>query len=706
MSEGCRGPSSVKLALGRLLPSTPIRTQIERDAQTIQVLAVRGSLVATTVLLKTLRNGHACPPVQDPTWWRNCISVCGYTHGRPPSQTEQLVAIQDVAKELFGYETYQVPSNEVPIASAVHPPLCCDYLCMQVSALVNEMQTACKNMVAKTFHKQLGHAFQREICLYLQSTGANLSTQMQRHIVRASCHHCTGHWTPQAFPDDCPADLRQHVLDIGASWSAKHQSALPCPYPSSIEIDTKMTKLASLLHWMYDLQEHRIDCVQRMAYLLPVHLPRPGRRVESFFSHRSAKPQAILPLFSPEVRHIQINPSTLASMVNGLVGRGELPDAARIKTATASQAEFLKHFPGLKTFQRRSRYRDGDTFTFQSFRTDGVSASLFFASKRCYAKRFSPDQAATESVKKRRKTATGKVSEAHGAPPISMAGKRVVCIDPGRNDMVYAVYGTEMAVEGRFAVPTAEFRQRCRTDKAKHLGEKHLKSVSLNDGRTLWSAMNCLPTSRDIFQWDDFLAAYLPLLTDIIVAKRARCLRRTRFEAYIRRDRVLDQIIKQILGGSLRPFAKESTVVGLGDANACSTGFGHAAAPQGRLRFRMEKVHRISVTMIDEFRTSQVCSMCRSARLYKAKLHGRRSWILEACPNCRNRTATGPQILHHDLHGAMNIRHIFLEQSAGRPRPTCFTRGTDKLSNRPSDFHELKPRLRQWAVGVRMPDAE
>ena len=153
MADGCQGSSSVKLALGRLLPSTPIRTQIERDVQTIQVLAVRGSLVATTVLLKTLRNGDACPRVQDPTWWRNCISVCGYTNRGRPSQTEQLVAIQDVAKELFGYETYHVPSNEVPIASAVHPPICYDYLWAHVSALVIEMQTACKNMVSKTFHK-------------------------------------------------------------------------------------------------------------------------------------------------------------------------------------------------------------------------------------------------------------------------------------------------------------------------------------------------------------------------------------------------------------------------------------------------------------------------------------------------------------------------------------------------------------------------
>ena len=60
---------------------------------------------------------------------------------------------------------------------------------------------------------------------------------------------------------------------------------------------------------------------------------------------------------------------------------------------------------------------------------------------------------------------------------------------------------------------------------------------------------------------------------------------------------------------------------------------------------------------------------------------------IESCPNCRNEAGTGPKILHHDLHGAMNIRKIFLEEVAGRGRPQCFTRGTERLSNLPSTFH-------------------
>jgi transposase len=127
--------------------------------------------------------------------------------------------------------------------------------------------------------------------------------------------------------------------------------------------------------------------------------------------------------------------------------------------------------------------------------------------------------------------------------------------------------------------------------------------------------------------------------------------------------------------------------VAFGAAKVCSTGFGHASSPQARLLHRLEKVHRVKVTKIDKFCTSQVCSCCNMARLYKSKVHGKRRWVLESCPNCRNEAGTGPKILHHDLHGAMNIRKIFLEEVAGHGRPQCFTRGTERLSNFPSTFH-------------------
>jgi hypothetical protein len=441
-----------------------------------------------------------------------------------------------------------------------------------------------------------------------------------------------------------------------------------------------------------------------MAQILPPSCPPPEKSIGSYFFSKSVKPQALLPLCHADVRHIQINNSTMVNLVNALVARGDLPEASRIDTKTATLQHYLTHFPGIRAFQYQQRYVDNGVFTFQSFRTDGVSASLLFGPKHKHSLRRTAAECLEEQqAKKRRKTSSSTSALSRPSP---LDGKRVVCIDPGRTDMIYAVYGTGKVWEGHFAVPTSEFRKRCHTSEAQELGEKCLKRVLLDDGRDLLSAMNSLPTAKDIFEWQTFTDAYLPLLTTLILAKRSRCLRRTRFDAHIRRDKVLDQVIKQIVGGSLRRNACALTHVALGAAKVCSTGFGHASAPQSRLRFRLEKVHHIPVTMIDEFRTSQVCSCCMAARLYKAKAHGERRWNLEACPNCRNTKGTGPKIMHHDLHGAMNIRTIFLDEMDGYCRPPCFTRGTEKLPNQPHVFHPELVRLNRLMAGAyRLPDA-
>ena len=63
-----------------------------------------------------------------------------------------------------------------------------------------------------------------------------------------------------------------------------------------------------------------------------------------------------------------------------------------------------------------------------------------------------------------------------------------------------------------------------------------------------------------------FTDAYLPLLTTLVLAKQSRCLRRTRFDSFIRRDMALDQVINEIVGGSLSRNACESAWVAFGES--------------------------------------------------------------------------------------------------------------------------------------------
>lgn len=253
--------------------------------------------------------------------------------------------------------------------------------------------------------------------------------------------------------------------------------------------------------------------------------------------------------------------------------------------------------------------------------------------------------------------------------------------------MVYAVIGDQFGnEEQRYAYPTALYVRRTAQQLHARLGRKALlRAQALPDGRNLFEAYSTLPPHRDVFAWSSFLGAYLPLLEPLLQAKRWRRLRRARLHAYIRRDRVCDQIIRDLLGGSLSSEARKEVHIAYGSGAAVSSsGFGAPPAPQQRLLWRMQQVHHgLKVTMVDEYRTSQICSNCLVERLYAAKAPppslvsgrpdaaamvrpiGEPCWKLRACPRCKNSQDTGPLVLHRDLNAARNIRACFLAEAEG-----------------------------------------
>lgn len=190
--------------------------------------------------------------------------------------------------------------------------------------------------------------------------------------------------------------------------------------------------------------------------------------------------------------------------------------------------------------------------------------------------------------------------------------------------------------------------------------------------------MQALPCSRAYECWDAYLLAALPILGARLEALRLTCVRRTRFASYMRRDRELDRICKLLCGTSTRterraleqraaqgPGAQPlPTLVAFGAASvpeahasfaryACSTGFGYAPAPQGRLRHRLAKVHGARVTLIDEFRTSKVCSCCGSLleKTYKSLKAAAKSQAQKTEAAERKRIAASERSSREPLRG-------------------------------------------------------
>ena len=122
-------------------------------------------------------------------------------------------------------------------------------------------------------------------------------------------------------------------------------------------------------------------------------------------------------------------------------------------------------------------------------------------------------------------------------------------------------------------------------------------------------------------------------------------------------------------------------------ANACSTGFGYAPAPQERLRRRLAKLHGAKVFLMDEFRTSQLRCRCHG-RLDKVTVRnyvdGKPKRIqphgLRRCPTCPNEKGA-PLYCHRDVNAARNILNCFLSEAADGHRPDAFSRRGDPFSS-------------------------
>ena len=65
---------TVKCSLGRLRITPSLRRAIESVAARLQILSVRGSLIAAEAVTQALLRGEAPPKISSQTWWYNVLT--------------------------------------------------------------------------------------------------------------------------------------------------------------------------------------------------------------------------------------------------------------------------------------------------------------------------------------------------------------------------------------------------------------------------------------------------------------------------------------------------------------------------------------------------------------------------------------------------------------------------------------------------------
>ena len=254
-----------------------------------------------------------------------------------------------------------------------------------------------------------------------------------------------------------------------------------------------------------------------------------------------------------------------------------------------------KYFTWSKILDMNKLPKSGNSSKFAYFfSTDGINASLLFEKQR--------------KVGVRSDFGEGKVLKSiepiEGGEQLSVQEftaltyeQRIVAIDPGRRNLFLGIdnKGKVIKCTAKRYYSMAGFKERL----------KKQKSWLRNDSK-IDVAIKSMPTSRTsvLKKYKAHLEHLLPHLRGIMLFFCQNKQKRLRFTSYIRQQRALDNLCREITGG------RRETIVAYGDAGFSGTAKGHSSTPNKLFKQRLQ-AHCDNVVMVDEFRTSKACHNCR-----------------------------------------------------------------------------------------------
>jgi len=747
------GLVTVKCAWSRLGSSNALRDAVSDVIYRMHFIAVRGSYIANSILSEVMRNNLTdLPDVISTTFWCQIYKSSGqptdFNIASCKRRENWDSRVTQTSWRLFG------TAEQISMKN----------LTSFISYLTKDMIANIRTMVTLNFVSQVEKAFLREICLWELSTNTTVSNGTEAEVIRLRCRianwasrECLEHKFKLLFPPEAPPQLKTTLQGIIDTWNLNHKAVLPCPTP---EFAANKCKFSALYRWMLELQLHRSNCLVRATK----HYQGNEVEARNIFGD-SAKAFRPLPLASRKIKHVVVDKSCLRDLlltmhnidentipclrmdVDDQVSLAYLhakavkkekwlqlhPDERdvkkRIRTIRSEESKekenlkFWHHFPGAAALLQHAGGRKGAKLH-PFLRTDGVAVSVSIRK---------PGSAAHLSGKALLNLKD--LDEGNPKPLQPQPLQRIVFIDPGRRDMIFAHiedYGPPDPLTGNFSVESAfqykvstkRMERECHTKRTANVTTSTLKRVYvLPDGQhaesehvTLLEALENLPGSRAYETWNRYEQAAIPLLDTALHAMQRKAIQKAKFDGYKARDSALDRVCKFLCRGKpipapplqkhalekrFKPFQKDlPLLVAFGNGRACSTGLGYCPAPQGRLRHRLARLHGAHITIIDEYCTSKKCSTCGCdlQNVHRCRTNGivRRPrdaksviWAVKKCIICRDplshltkagaervrKEGPAPKLpahhWHRDLNAALNMKNIYFSLLHSGERPVA-----------------------------------
>ena len=265
---------SIKVKLGRLLPSSDVRQAIEDATSRVHDIVARGLILANHTLLRELDCGRV-PDITNQSWWLNCMKVWGSLKIQRGRKAQIDPSVQDAYESLKD----RPGMSQVPM----------EHLGQTINQVVEVLMANTWTHVAQNFHNFLRKAFQRSLSIFEKDV--RRLTNGERNSARESAMmHALGgeSWWEEVVQED----LRQHLHQLYNPWLQKYESSLPIGTAQSI----KKEACPELIRWMADLSKHRDSCEAR-------------EDVEYYKG--CMRRHRLIPLGSLKMRHIMVTKTVL-----------------------------------------------------------------------------------------------------------------------------------------------------------------------------------------------------------------------------------------------------------------------------------------------------------------------------------------------------------------------------------------------------------
>ena len=312
--------------------------------------------------------------------------------------------------------------------------------------------------------------------------------------------------------------------------------------------------------------------------------------------------------------------------------------------------------------------------------TDGIGVSLLFEHKHSDNGNGKRQKKCMDCVSEQRTEHSHYVHDLNKAQLSYLSTKTVVGVDPGKYNLVYMA-------DGSFTKPTPKSKKKFRTlrytvwQHHEEIKQKHYDRISkqLRDNNPAVAATErilatCSSRSVNVDIYKKYIFMQYYSITASEMCYHNEVFRKNRFRRYV----LQQQSNAQLLNRVEKTFGKPSNIVlAYGDWSPCMS-MKHFVPTKGE-GLRKLLATRFQVVLVDEFRTSKLCSKpdCHNILSYHRNDCGKKVFRCLTCQECSARLPNTQRsaFMTRDLNSAINIRSLALQWIHCQNRPIAFRRG-------------------------------